>query len=84
MARRHIVYRPAAQRDLKAMPKEEAAAVMSAVDRFAETGDGNVKKLRNDPDQRWRLRWGKWRVLFTSTGQVIRVLRVRDRREAYR
>lgn len=79
-----IQFKPAAQRDLRAMSKEDSAGVLIAIQRFAETGDGDVKKLRNDPKGRWRLRWGKWRVLYTASGEVLRILRVMDRKDAYR
>jgi mRNA interferase RelE/StbE len=59
--------------------------IVSAVERYAVTGQGDVKRLRGSED--FRLRVGDWRVRFViEAGQarVMLVLRVRHRREAYR
>ncbi len=57
--------------------------IRDAVLRFAETGHGDVKRLRGYDDE-WRLRVGEWRVRFTSPPGEITVLRVLPRGRAYR
>ncbi len=70
--------------DMAALDKGIARRVKGAVERFAETGAGNVKRLQGIDPPEFRLRVGDWRVRFHQDGETIRVLRVRNRREAYR
>jgi mRNA-degrading endonuclease RelE of RelBE toxin-antitoxin system len=58
--------------------------VQQAVEHFAEIGAGNVKKLQGIDPPEYRLRVGDWRVRFQQEEKVIRILRVRNRKEAYR
>jgi mRNA interferase RelE/StbE len=55
------------------------------VDRFAQTGHGDVRKLEAGQG-RYRLRAGDFRIIFRfeDRGLVILVLDVRNRRDAYR
>lgn len=61
-----------------------ARRVKLAVERFANTGLGDVKKLQGVDPPEYRLRVGDYRVRFHQQGDTIRVRRVRNRREAYR
>lgn len=72
-----------AERDLRAMPPADADGMLGALQQFAETGKGDIKKLKGAKG-RWRLRWGKWRAFYTPDGRILRVLRVLDRKETYR
>jgi mRNA-degrading endonuclease RelE of RelBE toxin-antitoxin system len=54
------------------------------VERFADTGAGNVKRLQGIDPPEYRLRVGDYRVRFHREVETIRILRVRNRREAYR
>jgi mRNA interferase RelE/StbE len=58
--------------------------IRQAVERLGGTGAGNVKKLQGTKPPEYRLRVGDFRVRFELDGETIRVLRVRNRREAYR
>jgi mRNA-degrading endonuclease RelE of RelBE toxin-antitoxin system len=56
-----------------------------AVDRFAASGQGDVRPLAG-PEDRWRLRVGDWRVIFSydaDTGEFL-ISRVLPRDRAYR
>jgi mRNA interferase RelE/StbE len=92
-----VVFLSAAQRDLRRLDPQVAQRIAAAVQRYAETGGGNVRTLTGDGGE-LRLRVGDWRVRFTdqveerpaeppATGatqvRVIEVTRVRHRREAY-
>jgi len=70
--------------DLAALDKTVAQRLKRAVERFGETGAGNVKKLQGIDPPEYRLRVGDWRVRFHQDHETVRVLRVRNRREAYR
>jgi mRNA interferase RelE/StbE len=69
---------------MAALDKEIARRVKLAVERFAGTGTGNLKKLQGIDPPEYRLRVGDYRVRFRQDGETIRILRVRNRREAYR
>ena len=69
---------------MAALDKGVAERVRRAVERFAETAAGNVTKLQGIDPPEYRLRVGDWRVRFGLDREIVRVLRVRNRREAYR
>lgn len=73
-----------AVQDLRNLDPPDARRIVTRVERFAGTGHGDVKKLKGEED-RWRLRVGGWRVLFTfvEDGDVLLVLRVLSRGKAY-
>ena len=62
-----------------------AQRIGEAVTRYAETNQGDVRKLAGSSGI-YRLRVGDGRVLFTldDHGQVVAVSRVLNRRDAYR
>ncbi len=58
--------------------------ILTALDRFAATGQGEVKKLQGDSEE-LRLRVGNYRARFTAEpGAILLVHSVRHRSEAYR
>jgi mRNA-degrading endonuclease RelE of RelBE toxin-antitoxin system len=73
-----------ALQDMAALDKGVARRVAKAVERFAEAGAGNVRKLQDVDPPEYRLRIGDWRARFVQDEDTIRILRVRNRREAYR
>jgi len=81
---REIEWTEAAIGDMAALDKGIARRVKQAVERFAASGAGNVKKLQGVDPAEFRLRVGDWRVRFELDAVTVRVLRVRNRREAYR
>jgi len=81
---REIEWAETALQDMAALDKGIALRLKKAVERFAATGSGNVKKLQGIDPPEYRLRVGDNRVRFDLAGEVVRVLRVRNRREAYR
>ena len=70
--------------DMAALDKTIVRRMKRAIERFAETGAGNVKRLQNIDPPQFRLRVGDWRVRFQQDSETIRIIRVRNRREAYR
>ena len=72
-----------ARRDLRRVGPAVAGQVVEALERFAETGYGDVKKLRG-VESEWRLRVSEWRVRFTIEEEVLIVLRVLPRGKVYR
>ena len=80
-----VEWAPAATRDLRKLDHFTVRRVRRAVTTFAETGYGDLSKLRGRESE-WRLRVGDWRVLltFVESGQTTRIERILHRREAYR
>ncbi len=79
-----IEWTEAALADMAALDKDIARRVKQSVERFAETGAGNVRRLQGIDPPEFRLRVGDYRVRFHNEGETVTVLRVRNRREAYR
>jgi len=79
-----IVFTPMARADVRRVDREGAMRILSALHRFAETGEGDVRKLQ-DSDGELRLRVGDYRVRFTEVPHGTLVIHtVRHRSEAYR
>jgi len=69
---------------MRRLDRDSADRVREAVNRFAATGQGDVRKLAGGGDE-YRLRVGDYRVRFTYQERTTMVvLRVLHRREAYR
>lgn len=81
---KEIEWTDASLEDMAALDQGIARRVKRAVERLAESGSGNVKKLQGIDPPEYRLRVGDYRVRFELDGETVRVLRVRNRREAYR
>jgi mRNA-degrading endonuclease RelE of RelBE toxin-antitoxin system len=73
-----------ARRDLARLAASDAKTVVSAIAAFAETGVGDVKKLRAHDPPGWRLRVGRFRVLYRREEATLVVDAIKDRRDAYR
>lgn len=79
-----IVWSEAALDDMARLDKKLRQRVNKAIERFAETGYGDVKKLQGLPG--YRLRVGDWRVRFARDDEAGRLTieRVLPRSSAYR
>jgi mRNA-degrading endonuclease RelE of RelBE toxin-antitoxin system len=69
---------------MAALDRAVSRRIKVAVERLAETGAGDVKKLQGVDPPEFRLRSGDWRVRFDLAGEALRILRVRNRKDAYR
>ncbi|HZQ37748.1 MAG TPA: type II toxin-antitoxin system RelE/ParE family toxin [Dehalococcoidia bacterium] len=98
---RRIIWTDPAERDMVRLVRADsgiARRIYAAVQRFAETGRGDVKRLAGSRPPEYRLRVGDYRVRFqtrSETGHdpasgaetrtlVIEVLRILPRGGAYR
>jgi mRNA interferase RelE/StbE len=73
-----------ARSELNALDNQVAQRIYKALHRYLATGSGDVKQLQGQSN-RYRLRVGAWRIVFTpEEGGVLRVLRVAHRSEIYR
>lgn len=87
-----IGWTPEVQKDLQRLDRRTKERIVSAVERLAETGHGDVRRVHERPGEN-ALRVGDWRVFFRYTTEQagessqkideIRVLRIRSRGQAY-
>ena len=83
----HEVYlEHVAEKDLKKLPGEIFQRIITHIKSLAETprpsGCRKITGTKND----WRIRVGDYRIIYEvdDNVRVVKVMRVRDRREAYR
>ena len=75
---------PAGGQGSGTVAKPRPGPVEEAIERFVQTGSGDIKMLAGEGRQ-LRLRVGDWRVRFVyEKPDIIRILHIRNRREAYR
>ena len=60
-----IIFTPPARFDVRRIDRETAMRILTALHRFAETGEGDIKRLQGDSAE-LRLRVGDYRVRFTE------------------
>lgn len=74
-----------AEKDLRKLPRDLVEQIIRAVNRFASSGHGDVKRLVASGGE-YRLRIRDWRVRFSTDPQtkLLTVLRVLPRGSAYR
>jgi len=80
---KQIVFTPSARADIRRIDRDHAMRILTALHRFAQTGEGDVKKLQGDSGE-LRLRIGDYRVRFTEEpADNLYSHSVRHRSEAY-
>ena len=79
-----ILITPQARTDVRRIDRETAMRILAALDRFARTGESDIKKLQGDSGE-LRLRVGDYRVRFNEEPPgTLLVHAVLHRSEAYR
>ena len=81
-----ILLRPAAARDLRALPSDTRSRIEKAIDRLVDDPrPPGARKLVGVSDE-WRLRVGDYRVVYLidDRAREVEVIRVAHRREVYR
>ena len=81
---KRIRFDPSVPAEIRAIDQPTALKILTALHRYAETGEGNVKPLSGEFAGLLRLRVGSRRVLFDETADAITVHRVLDRTDVYR
>ena len=79
-----IDWTPPSRADVRRIDRTNAMRILTALHRFAETGEGDIKKLQGDSEE-LRLRVGDYRIRFTEEPHDTLIIHsVRHRSEAYR
>lgn len=82
---KRIVYSKAALKVLSRLPTNVSVLIRNKIEHYAADPAAlanNVKALQGEPGV-LRLRVGDWRVLFTDEGEIIAVIKVAARGDAY-
>ena len=85
MAKYEIVFRKSVAKDLERIPKRDVRRILKAIRSLADDPrPPQSRKLTGD--EKYRLRCGIYRVLYTIEDDrlVVCVVRVRHRRDVYR
>jgi len=81
---RQVRWSNRAEKDLERLDRKVRRKIVAAVDRFAQTGQGDVKRLQGLKEETFRLRVGEWRVIFSQEETLlIVILRALPRSGAY-
>lgn len=80
--RYRILFSRRALKDLKALPTQVKERIMKKIEDLESDLAGDVKKLTNYSPE-YRLRVGKYRVLFELNDDVVVIFKVVHRRDAY-
>ena len=78
-----VGYTRAARRSWRKLPAKVRSRIEAALERYAGTGEGDVKRLAGRSGAA-RLRLGNYRVIFAETDATIEVRAVGHRKEIYR
>ncbi len=84
--RYEIKWAQGAVKDIRRLDNPLVVRITRAIEAFAETGRGDVKRLTN-ADGAYRLRVGEWRVLFRLVHtdiQIMLIQAVLPRGEVYK
>jgi plasmid stabilization system protein ParE len=83
MAKR-IVWTDQAKTDVRGIEQPIALQILKTLARYAQSGEGNTKQLRDIEPPLIRLRAQDHRIFFRDKGDYLEISRVLDRKEAYR
>ena len=84
MAKR-VIWSDEARADMRAIDRETAVRLLKSLGRYLKSEHGDIKALEGIDKPLLRLRTGDWRFIFRKHGEdAIEIVRVRNRREAYR
>ena len=81
---KRVVWTAQAKADLRTIEQPIAFQILKTLARFARTAEGNVKQLHGIEPPLMRLRAQDHRVFLRDKGDHLQILRVLDRKEAYR
>ena len=85
MASFKIEFKPSVKRDLKAIPRHDALTILDAISNLSDNPFPSQSK-RLTGREGWRLRVGRYRVIYTvSAGEItLFVVKIAHRKKIYR
>ncbi len=83
MAKR-VVWSEQAREDLRGIEQPIALQILKTLGRYVHSGEGATRQLKGVTPPMIRLRAQNHRIFFRDKGDWLEVVRVLDRKEAYR
>ena len=86
MERFKIQWRNSTKKDLRSLPRQEVARVVSAVGELADDALPHGSQKLSGSERTYRIRVGDYRVIYEVFAEswIIEVQRVRHRKDVYR
>ena len=82
--RRRVEWTPQAHADVRRINRQTALGLLRSLADYLLSGHGDVERLTDVRPPELRLRLGNWRIRFRDHGDWMEILRVLDRKDAYR
>lgn len=70
-------------KDMKSLDPDTQRRIIRALDRFVESGEGDVRPLRGEFQGSYRIRLGKWRIFVRVERGAVIAYKIDNRGEAY-
>jgi mRNA-degrading endonuclease RelE of RelBE toxin-antitoxin system len=81
--RRALRYGGRFVKELQRLDTATQSRIVAALERFAATGEGDVRPLHGEFAGSYRLRVGKWRVFVLLEGLELTAYQIDNRGQAY-
>jgi hypothetical protein len=81
---KRVVWTAQAKLDIRVVGQHTALQILKTLARYAQTGEGDTRRLHGIEPPLIRLRAQDHRVFFRDKGDHLEISRVLDRKEAYR
>jgi mRNA interferase RelE/StbE len=79
-----FIWLESARAELRAIERETAIRILRALDRYGDSGEGDIRALSGQWQGYFRIRVGDYRVILMVGPERITVVRVRHRSDVYR
>jgi mRNA interferase RelE/StbE len=79
-----FIWPESARAELRGIDREMAMRILLGLNKYGESGEGDVKALAGEWLGYFRLRVGDYRVIFSIAPDEITILRIRHRSDVYR
>lgn len=82
---RQIIWSARAEKDITSLEPATARRIHRTLDRFAQTGHANIRRLVNVTPPTWRIRIGRHRVILQlrNNPDEVHIIRIKPRDSAY-
>ena len=79
-----IRYKASVEKDLRKLPKNDVKKIVGRIEDYLAKDPGKDKQLSGDYKGLYSFRVGNYRIIYSTHGNTILVLRITHRKDAYR
>ena len=81
-----VTFKPSAKKDLQKLPKQIVQRIYSAIEKLADNPKPTASKKLQGENNKWRMRVGDYRVIYSIYDRVcvVDIVRIRHRQDAYK